>query len=286
MGSLFAYMGSDPERLRAALLAHREFLRVQSAVAPGGDAIASCGLGFYQGGEVLLQRRPRLAPVDPAGTLVDLYEMARELRTDVLLSQVRLHAATRLAKNENTPPFRFRSWLFTHQGQIPALEKQQEELLKSMPDFLRRNVRGQTDTELFFHLFLAALHEGGSANLEDANLTPEVVLRALTRAVARVVEGAKRSATPPGPQLIALTNGRLLVTLRHGEGAAPLGFLRLGAVNDGGRSYEHFRGVLMSSVVAAPAAEGAEPPAALEQIPVDHALLVGRDLNPRVVPAR
>ena len=61
MGSLFAYMGSDPERLRAALLAHRELLRVQSAVAPGGDSevIASCGLGFYQGGEVLLQRRPR-----------------------------------------------------------------------------------------------------------------------------------------------------------------------------------------------------------------------------------
>ena len=112
MNLLLAYMATDPERLRAALAPHRERLRVPTTEA--GEAVASCGLGFYQGGEILLQRRPRLVAQDE--TLVDLYDLLKDLRTDTLLGQVRGHAATRLAKNENTPPFRFRSFLFAHRG--------------------------------------------------------------------------------------------------------------------------------------------------------------------------
>lgn len=296
MGSLIAYLGSDPERLRAALLPHRELLRVTAAPAADADALASCGLGFYQGGEVLLQRRPRLLAAGEAsapGSLVDLYEMAKDLRTDVLLGQVRVHAATRLAKNENTPPFRFRSWLLAHQGQIAGEgrgERPAEELLRTLPDFLRRNVRGQTDSELFLHLFLSALHEGGSSLIEDANLPPEAALRALHKTLARLAEGAKRPGAALGPQQVVLSNGRMLLVLRHGEGLAPLGFLRLGAVNDGGRVHEHFRGVLVTTLrAAAPEPQAGQAPASEpqvpEELPINHALLVGRDLNPRVVAA-
>ena len=283
MNLLLAYMATDPERLRAALAPHRERLRVPTTEA--GEAVASCGLGFYQGGEILLQRRPRLVAQDD--TLVDLYDLLKDLRTDTLLGQVRGHAATRLAKNENTPPFRFRGFLFAHRGALP--DKQQDrvtdELTRGIPDFLRRNLRGQTESELFFHAFLGALHEASSANIEDVNLSADVVLKALTRTLTKLGEATRRHGAELGPQQFVISNGRMLVVVQHGEGPAPLCFLRLGAVSDGGRTYEHFRGVLCFSPPgeAAPPEQGS-PTVDIARLAPNHALLIQRDLNPRIVP--
>ena len=105
MSRLVAYMGSDPERLKAALLGYRDLFVVRLPTRPsGGETLSSTGVGFYQGGEVLLQRRPRVS-----GGAIDLFEDLKDLRTDTFLAQVRDTIQGKLAKNENTPPFRFRS---------------------------------------------------------------------------------------------------------------------------------------------------------------------------------
>src|SRR5438552_3191036 len=103
MGRLFAYMANDPDRVRCALYPGRKQL-----VAATDPAVAfdSWGIGFYQGDEVLLQRRPK-PPAQP----VDFYAVARELRTDLLIGHVRAGTVGK-PKNENTHPFRFRQWLF------------------------------------------------------------------------------------------------------------------------------------------------------------------------------
>lgn len=280
MSRLVAYMGSDPERLSAVLQQHRDLL--QGAASGPADTVCSLGVGFYQGGEVLLQRRPRLS----GGT--DLFEGVKDLRTDVFLAQLQDGVPGKLAKSENTPPYRFRSWLMAPSGPLRGFEKLQEALSQSLPDFLRRNIRGQTPGEQLFHLYLAALHEAGRSQLEDANLPPELALRALSSALSRVTQLAREKDVDLGPLQIALSNGRLLVVAQT-SAAAPLWFQRLAGLPE--KQNEHLRGVLVIGTGSGigpdgtPAPDGkADGKVALEPLPVDHALLVGRDLQIRIVP--
>lgn len=272
MSRLIAYMGSDPERLRAALTEHHDILRSGPAPTPE-ETLSNCGVGFYQGGEVLLQRRPRL----PAGP-VDLLEAVKDLRTDALLAQAVRGVESRQAKSENTPPYRFRSWIMAQQGDAPGLSRPREEVLALIPDFLKRNIRGQTASEQLFHVFLSSLHETGRAQIEDANLPPELALRAFQHALGRLREALGAEAVDSGSLQVALTNGRCLVVLRRGPQPLWLRRLGQGGGTERDRGHDPFRGVL---AIAGP---GLAPEAAagFEEVPAEHALLVGRDLVPRV----
>ncbi|HWE27397.1 MAG TPA: class II glutamine amidotransferase, partial [Polyangia bacterium] len=113
MSRLFAYMGNDQDRVKCALHPARKLLVADGAAKDSFDA---WGLGFYQGGEVLLQRRPK-PPTEP----VDFYALVKDLRTDVIIGHVRQGTVGK-PKNENTHPFRFRGWLFAHHGTIPNFD--------------------------------------------------------------------------------------------------------------------------------------------------------------------
>jgi predicted glutamine amidotransferase len=231
----------------------RRLLRVD--VEPG--RFDSWGVGFYQG-EVLLQRRPK-APVDP----VDFYEVARDLRTDCLIGHVRSGTVGQ-PKNENTHPFRFRSLLFAHHGTLPAWDKIEAPLFELIPDFLRRNIRGQTDSEALFHLILAELHEDNL--LDDANLSTQALRTAMERALTKVRELAGTEAMAQAELALTMTNGRVLVGTRHGR---PVHVMRVQSITDCpvcresepqfGRlpkqfNHEHLRAVIL--VADAPAPNG------------------------------
>ena len=148
MSRLFGVMCNEPEHLKCALLDARESLVAESA--PDG-----WGLAFFQGGEVLLQRNPK-----PVSGDVDFYNAIRDLRTDYVIGHVR-DPGGEVAKLENTQPFRFRTWVFAHSGTVARLEAVRGEVSEFVPDFLRRNIRGETDSEQLFHLYLAFLHDAG-----------------------------------------------------------------------------------------------------------------------------
>jgi glutamine amidotransferase len=205
MSRLFAYMGNDQDRVKCALYPARSLLVADGAAATSFDA---WGLGFYQGSEVLLQRRPK-PPAEP----VDFYALTRDLRTDVIIGHVRQGTVGK-AKNENTHPFRFRSWLFAHHGTIPNFEGAREELLGSVPDFLRRNIRGQTDSEHLFHLMLGFLHD--ASKLDDQNVTMVQAREAVRAALTLVEKAVGKSSTDGMECALALTNGRIMLATRHG----------------------------------------------------------------------
>jgi predicted glutamine amidotransferase len=272
MSRLFAYVGNDQDRVKCALYPARSLLVADVAAASTFDA---WGLGFYQGGEVLLQRRPK-PPAEP----VDFYALTRDLRTDVIIGHVRAGTIGQ-PKNENTHPFRFRSWLFAHHGTIPNFEQHKEELLSEVPDFLQRNIRGQTDSEHLFHMMLAFLHD--ETKLDDQNVSISLVRDAVQTSVARVQKVVGKSAADAMECALALTNGRVLLATRHGapvylqqrQSLHDCAVCREPPPRDKRVDHDHLRSVLI--VAALP-----EPPAAdlkLTEVPDRSLLAVSHDLK-------
>jgi predicted glutamine amidotransferase len=251
---LFACMCNQPQRLSAALAPVRATL-----LAP--PPVSRWGLGYAQGGDVLLVRTPKASdkPVDLAAPLADI-------ATDCAIA-IAVRDET-MRGTDNTPPFRFRRWMFAQTGQL-ELESVTPRLLDHVPEYLRRNIKGRTASELVFHLFLAMLHDEGA--VDEPNVPPPSTRRALAATLKLVAAEQARAgvaATPFGN--IALSNGRSMVLARLDE---PLRLRRLWVTGERGERDESFRGVLFVS-----GGDG-DPRDGFEDVPAHHAVLVSRDLQ-------
>jgi predicted glutamine amidotransferase len=201
MSVVLAVLTSDPNLLRC------ELARLEGQVSLQAEPRANAvGVGAYADGEVLLRRLSSdagltvtsLAPPHESGALV-----FHEGRLPVGMSL-----------EENTQPFRARSWLFAHQGGLNGFERLRASLLEDLPEFLQRQVRGSTDSEVAFVHFLKRLREKG--RMEDPRLEAEEAgvwlgetARALDRAAAQA--GAARTSTLN----FVATNGRCAASVRR-----------------------------------------------------------------------
>ena len=258
---LFACMCNQPLRLSSALAPVRAALVAQPPVS-------RWGFGYIQGGDVLLVRTPKTsaAPVDLAAPLGDI-------ATDCAIAQA--VNDSRYGGTDNTPPFRFRRWLFAQSG-APELDEIAPRLLEHVPEYLRRNLKGRTPGELIFHLFLAMLHDEG--NIDDPNLPTQATRRALA-ATLRLVEAELdklgRDKSTIGFGNVALSNGRSMVVARPSTSNQPLRLRKLWLTDERGKPEqgpEAFRGVLL-------VAGNGDHLEGFEEVPANHAVLVSRDLK-------
>jgi glutamine amidotransferase len=211
MARLFGLIGNRTD-LAGRVLGHEaDALRVQSRGSPLG-----WGIGFYQGGEVLMRRRP----IDDHAT-IDVAKVAADVRADVLIGHVR-NATVGALRTENTHPFRYRQWLFAQTGTLPQFDAIRERLVASVPEFLRSSIRGETDAEILFYVFLSFLHDAGRLN----ETIPETahVREALSSCVA-VVDGMA-AEVGGGPCTVNLTvsNGEVIFALHRGGTSAQMGY--------------------------------------------------------------
>ena len=282
MSHLIAYVGNEPENMACALFSARGALH-----ARGAERREGFGLGFVQGGDVLLQKRPRADSGE-----VDLYGLVKDLRADALVGRIGFARAGAIAA-EDADPFRFRSWLFGSVGEVnpSGFESVREKLLESVPDFLRRNIRGRSPGEHLFHLFLAFLHDAGS--LDSPSPAANVVHAALRNSVAfldKLLAGPGGATSGSRLALVA-TNGRSFVAANvahplrtlHVEGIedCPVCHGRLDDVREShGRRIPHeaLRAVI---VEANPAVEAR---AGWKDVPERSVVIVGADRAPVVSP--
>jgi glutamine amidotransferase len=169
---------------------------------------AGWGVGFYQGGEILLKRRP----IDDRAEL-RLTDMTKDIRTDTLIAHVRA-ATVGTLRTENTHPFRYRQWLFAHTGTIEGFSTLRGRLGDSLPQFLLRDVRGDTDSELLFHLFLSFLHDAGQ--LDRPNVDPEAARSAVRASVALVDRLCAEEGAGPSAMNILIANPEYLLAVHGG----------------------------------------------------------------------
>jgi glutamine amidotransferase len=113
---------------------------------PNGDGT---GLGWYEH-----RAEPALfRSITPAWGDENLLELATEIRTPLFLAHVRAGTGTPVQQT-NCHPFRYRNWLFVHNGYVAGYDSLRRDLLMAVRPDLFGNIAGSTDSELLFHLAL------------------------------------------------------------------------------------------------------------------------------------
>jgi glutamine amidotransferase len=191
--------------LGTALGPERLSLRIEAGRRPVG-----WGIGYYKDGEPLVRKCPLEEREE-----IDLHDLMAETRSDLIIGHVREPTVGSL-RAENTHPFRFRHWLFAHSGTIRRFEQIKRQMRDALPSFLQRSLGGETDSETFFHLVLAFLHDARKLDAPwvDAKTTSE----ALVKAVVMVDELEAKVGGEKGDSAFAvlMSAGNFLVALRRG----------------------------------------------------------------------
>lgn len=204
MSRLIGYVANRADRMRDSLYQERDVLRSEKAPS---DA-SGWGIGFYAGDEVLHKKRPTRP-----GELVDWQSIAGDVRSDCAVLHLRQPTVGDF-RAENAHPFRMRSWLFAHEGTIGRFDSIRQNLAETIPDFLRRNIRGQTDSEYLFHTVLTLLHDAGQ--LDNPDINEKHALSAISAAVTLVERLAAEVGGTDTSLSFILTNGRSMYALRSG----------------------------------------------------------------------
>ncbi len=197
MARLFGLLGNRSDLTGRVLAFERDALRVRGAGTVGW------GLGFYQGGEVLIRRRP----IDEREE-IDVAALGSDVRGDVVIGHVR-QATVGALRTENTHPFRYRQWLYAQTGTVAGFEQVRDRLMGSVPEFLRAGIRGDSDAEILFHVYLSFLHDAGK--LDDLVVDPSVVREAIRGSLALVDSICAEVGGTPVEANIVVSNGDLIV---------------------------------------------------------------------------
>ncbi|MFO0587948.1 MAG: class II glutamine amidotransferase [Polyangiaceae bacterium] len=204
MARLLTFISNRPDVGVRAIDQERRHLevRVKRDVTPGW------GIGFYQAGEILLKRRP----IDDR-PVIDLAQITHDIRADILLLHVR-NGTVGAPRTENTHPFRYRQWLFAQTGTVESFTQVRGRTLESLPAFLARDVKGDTDSELIFHLFLSFLHDMG--HLDRPAIDASSARSALSASVALVDRLCAEQGAPPANLNLVVTCPDYVVALHGG----------------------------------------------------------------------
>jgi predicted glutamine amidotransferase len=195
-----AYVGS-PVLIQDALYTPAHSLIDQSlhsrlgAETTNGDGF---GIGWYDA-----EPTPGVfRSIEPAWNDANLRELAAHVRSPLFFAHIRA-AIGSAVQQTNCHPFRHGRWLFMHNGFIDGFETIKRDLVIAVDESLYPEIKGQTDTEVLFHVAL-------TFGLEDD--PPDAV----ARAVGLVEEcGHRRGVKYPFQGTIATSDGKRLWAFRY-----------------------------------------------------------------------
>ncbi len=173
----------------------------ESRSVTSGDGF---GVGWYRHHD-----RPGLfRDIHPAWNDENLRSLAEQIQARTFLAHVRASTGTPTSRS-NCHPFRYGNYLFMHNGQIGEFEKIRRDLLIAVRPDLFTNIKGATDSELFFHLLLGN-------KLEDD------VPTAFAQTI-KTVEDARiaNNVTEPFLLTAALCDGETIYAIRYASNNQP-----------------------------------------------------------------
>jgi glutamine amidotransferase len=202
MSAVFAIYTSDPNLIRC------ELHRLKGSVQLDSEQPANAVGGAYAQDDVLLRRYG--AGVAPRFDS----ELWSGAESDAFLYHAQ-RLPVGLSLEENTQPFRFRRWLFAHAGALMDFPSMRTRVLASLPEFLQRQIRGDTGSEVAFALYLKLLRERGN---DDQPIEAPLAAQLLGKTVRLLEQFSKDAGITSRSTLnLVATNGRLLVATRYGS---------------------------------------------------------------------
>lgn len=200
MCRLYGFRATEPTRVECTLVHSQNALMVQSRTdATGRSHAHGWGIAVYENHLPSVSREAWDAYQSRA-----FRDAAARVYAETVLAHVR-RATVGAASIENTHPFVHDEWSFAHNGTIPNFDAIRPRMLERISPEHRRAIRGQTDSEHLFRLFLSKL---GTGTIEDvlAETAGEVI------SWCRDIDVDARI----GLNVIA-TNGSALLGLRWGR---------------------------------------------------------------------
>jgi len=188
-----------PETLERLLLETPQCLRTLSHEHKHG-----WGIALYVGDRPVVVRGTLPAHEDR-----EFEDVGRAVEGDCLLAHIR-KASVGSVRLENCHPFHYARWVFMHNGTVRAFDavrKPLEDLIA--PGYLGL-IRGDTDSERCFALFLTRLEALGAIELPPV----EVIACALAETIALVRE---LSPDPATALTLLVSDGASMVGVRSGE---------------------------------------------------------------------
>jgi predicted glutamine amidotransferase len=180
------------------------------AVAPAFASLKQLSVQHKDGWGVVLfdEKGPtQHKDVCPFHASESFHALTRDLKSRNLLAHIR-EASVGGAHPDNTHPFSAGPWVFCHNGTVRGFDEEPKLLENRIAEKWRGSIRGDTDSERCFYLFLT--HLEGRTDLASVS----TALMRTMREVAALYDG--KSEKPTALNLL-VTDGRILAVTRHGK---------------------------------------------------------------------
>lgn len=197
------YMDKLVTRPEHSLVA--QSLNTKMRYKPDGSILSINGDGFGIGwyGK---KEEPGLYKVsEPAWSNENIHAICSLTESGLFMAHIR-EATTGEVQRTNTHPFKYKNWLFQHNGRVNGFEVIRRELEFDIAPKLYPFVKGNTDSEVFFFL---ALTYGLESNPKAA----------IEKTIKRFKRACRENKIPTEITIsVALSDGKTLYTVRYAAG--------------------------------------------------------------------
>jgi glutamine amidotransferase len=147
--------------------------------------------------------------VSPAWSNQNLQDISRVTKSNCIFAHVRAATIGGQLSRTNCHPFSWKKYLFMHNGTIFGFGKIRRLLRRDLSDEAYDLIKGNTDTEHIFALFVDLIKH-------EENPTVEQLANALSRTISKIEElKAQVGIETPSTMNLVLSDGQRMVTTRY-----------------------------------------------------------------------
>lgn len=203
-----AYLGNKSVRISSVLIKPTNSLVKQSLLSRESTTITN-GDGFGLGWYTAFDKEPALfTSLYPAWNDQNLSFLAQKTKSSVFFGHVRAASCGGISQF-NCHPFLYKQWMLMHNGGIPFFELIKRDVQELLDDEMFRWIKGNTDSEVIFALFLHLLKNSRCISTKDIALKLQETIKIIERIIK------KHKIKKVSQFNICITDGNQLIASRY-----------------------------------------------------------------------
>ena len=154
--------------------------------------------------------------IQPAWNDENLHHLATKIRSSCFLGHVR-DSSIGSVNTYNCHPFTYENFSFMHNGNIDGIKLLRRSILESLSDIVFDNIKGQTDSELFFAIILDYMQ------LNSTEISWEVMQDAVLHSINKINSMQKKLPGTNNMKLnIVVSDGEQMLATRYNSSTTDL----------------------------------------------------------------